>query len=118
MVVVINKIDEIKTKDSTVEENILNATKYLLKWNFKDLIICPLSAYIGDVLKRKILNKKLSEMENIFFPLYVKKFANEKEIELSKFYKINLEDKKTSELMKAYINSGLPMFEQILYNFI
>ena len=118
MVVVINKIDEIKTKDSTVEENILNATKYLLKWNFKDLIICPLSAYIGDVLKRKILNKKLSEMENIFFPLYVKKFANEKEIELSKFYEINLEDKKTSELMKAYINSGLPMFEQILYNFI
>ena len=50
--------------------------------------------------------------------LYVKKFANEKEFELSKFYEINLEDKKTNELMKAYINTGLPIFEQILYNFI
>ncbi|EGN63929.1 hypothetical protein HMPREF0401_00267 [Fusobacterium animalis 11_3_2] len=118
MIIVINKVDEIKIKDSTVEENIFNATKNLLKWNFKNLIICPLSAYIGDILKRKILNEKLSEIENIFFPLYVKKFANEKEFELSKFYEINLEDKKTNELMKAYINTGLPIFEQILYNFI
>ena len=118
MIVVINKVDEIKIEDSTVDENISNAKKYLLKLDLKNLTICPLSAYVGSLLKREILKENLSKREERFVSLYLNQFANEKEFELSKFYKIDLENKEEGKLMKAYINTGLPIFEKILYNFI
>ena len=118
MIVVINKVDEIKIEDSTVEENISNAKKYFLKLNLKNLTICPLSAYVGSLLKREIFKENLSKREERFVSLYLNQFANEKEFELSRFYKIDLENKEEEKLMKAYINTGLPIFEKILYNFI
>lgn len=59
MIVIINKVDEIKIEDSTVDENISNAKKYLLKLDLKNLTICPLSAYVGSLLKREILKENL-----------------------------------------------------------
>lgn len=118
MVIVINKVDEINIEDSTVEENILNATKYFLKWDFKNSIICPLSAGVGNLLKRKIFTETLSKREDKLIPLYIKQFNTEKEFDLSRFYKADFDDKKIDDLMKGYINTGLPIFEQILYNFI
>lgn len=118
MIVVINKVDEIKIEDSTVEENISNAKKYLLKLDLKNLTICPLSAYVGSLLKREILKENLSKREERYVSLYLNQFADEKEFELSKFYEIDLENKEEDKLMKAYINTGLPIFEKILYNFI
>ena len=118
MIVVLNKVDEIKIEDSTVEENISNARKYLLKLNLKNLIICPLSAYVGSILKRSIHKEKLSRREERLVSLYINQFTNEKDFELSKFYNVNLENRNDNELIKAYINTGLPIFERILYNFI
>ena len=118
MIVIINKVDEIKIEDSTVDENISNAKKYLLKLDLKNLTICPLSAYVGSLLKREILKENLSKREERYVSLYLNQFADEKEFELSKFYKIDLENKEEDKLMKAYINTGLPIFEKILYNFI
>lgn len=118
IIIVINKVDEINIDDSTVEENISSVKKYLSKWNFENLIICPLSASIGNILKRKILNETLSKREERFLSLYINQFANEKEFELSRFYKMTLDYKKNNELIKAYINAGLPIFEEILYNLI
>ena len=118
MIVVLNKVDEIKIEDSTVEENISNARKYLLKLNLKNLIICPLSAYVGSILKRSIHKEKLSRREERWVSLYINQFTNEKDFELSKFYSINLENRNDNELIKAYINTGLPIFERVLYDFI
>lgn len=118
MIVVINKVDEIKIEDSTVEENISNAKKYLLKLGLKNLTIYPLSAYVGSLLKREILKENLSKREKKIISLYLNQFADEKEFELSKFYEIDLENKEEDKLMKAYINTGLPILEQILYDFI
>ena len=118
MIVVINKVDEIKIEDSTVDENISNAKKYLLKLDLKNLTICPLSAYVGSLLKREILKENLSKREERYVSLYLNQFADEKEFELSKFYEIDLENKEEDKLMKAYINTGLPILEQILYDFI
>lgn len=118
IIVVINKVDEIKIDDSTVEENISNATKYLLKQDLKNLIICPLSAYVGSLLKRKIFKENLSKREEGFVSLFINQFAGEKEFDLSRFYEISLENKKGDKLKKAYINTGLPIFEQLLYNLI
>lgn len=118
MIVIINKVDEIKIEDSTVDENISNAKKYLLKLDLKNLTICPLSAYVGSLLKREILKENLSKREERYVSLYLNQFADEKEFELSKFYEIDLENKEEDKLMKAYINTGLPIFEKILYNFI
>ena len=118
IIIVINKIDEINIDDSTVEENISSVKKYLSKWNFENLIICPLSASIGNILKRKILNESLSKREERFLSLYINQFTDEKEFELSRFYKMTLDYKKNNKLMKAYINAGLPIFEQTLYNLI
>lgn len=118
IIVVINKVDEIKIDDSTVEENISNATKYLLKQDLKNLIICPLSAYVGSLLKRKIFKENLSKREEGFVSLFINQFTGEKEFDLSRFYEISLENKKGDKLKKAYINTGLPIFEQLLYNLI
>ena len=118
IIIVINKIDEINIDDSTVEENISSVKKYLSKWNFENLIICPLSASIGNILKRKIFNESLSKREERFLSLYINQFTDEKEFELSRFYKMTLDYKKNNKLMKAYINAGLPIFEQTLYNLI
>ena len=100
------------------KENISNAKKYLLKLDLKNLTICPLSAYVGSLLKREILKENLSKREERYVSLYLNQFADEKEFELSKFYEIDLENKEEDKLMKAYINTGLPIFEKILYNFI
>lgn len=118
MIVIINKVDEIKIEDSTVDENISNAKKYLLKLDLKNLTICPLSAYVGSLLKREILKENLSKREERYVSLYLNQFADEKEFELSKFYEIDLENKEEDKLMKAYINTGLPIFERVLYDFI
>ena len=118
IIVVINKVDEIKIDDGTVDENISNATKYLLKQDLKNLIICPLSAYVGSLLKRKIFKENLSKREEGFVSLFINQFASEKEFDLSRFYEISLENKKGDKLKKAYINTGLPIFEQLLYNLI
>lgn len=118
IIVVINKVDEIKIDDSTVEENISNATKYLLKQDLKNLIISPLSAYVGSLLKRKIFKENLSKREEGFVSLFINQFASEKDFDLSRFYEISLENKKGDKLKKAYINTGLPIFEQLLYNLI
>ena len=118
MIVVINKVDEIKIEDSTVEENISDAKEYLAKLDFKNLTICPLSAYVGSILKRSIHKEKLSRREERLVSLYINQFTNEKDFELSKFYNVNLENRNDNELIKAYINTGLPIFERILYNFI
>ena len=118
MIVVINKVDEIKIEDSTVDEHISTAKKYLLTLDLKNLTICPLSAYVGSLLKREILKENLSKREERYVSLYLNQFADEKEFELSKFYEIDLENKEEDKLMKAYINTGLPILEQILYDFI
>lgn len=118
MIVVINKVDEIKIEDSTVDENISNAKKYLLKLDLKNLTICPLSAYVGSILKRSIHKENLSRREERLVSLYINQFTNEKDFELSKFYSINLENRNDNELIKAYINTGLPIFERVLYDFI
>lgn len=118
MIVVINKVDEIKIEDSTVDENISNAKKNLLKLDLKNLTICPLSAYVGSILKRSIHKENLSRREERLVSLYINQFTNEKDFELSKFYSINLENRNDNELIKAYINTGLPIFERVLYDFI
>ena len=118
MIVVINKVDEIKIEDSTVDENISNAKKNLLKLDLKNLTICPLSAYVGSILKRSIHKENLSRREERLVSLYINHFTNEKDFELSKFYSINLENRNDNELIKAYINTGLPIFERVLYDFI
>ena len=118
MIVVINKVDEIKIEDSTVDENISNAKKYLLKLDLKNLTICPLSAYVGSILKRSIHKENLSRREERLVSIYINQFTNEKYFELSKFYSINLENRNDNELIKAYINTGLPIFERVLYDFI
>ena len=84
----------------------------------KNLIICPLSAYVGSLLKRKIFKENLSKREEGFVSLFINQFAGEKEFDLSRFYEISLENKKGDKLKKAYINTGLPIFEQLLYNLI
>ena len=118
IIIVINKIDEIKIEESTIEENISDAKEYLAKLDLKNLTICPLSAYVGSILKRSIHKEKLSRREERLVSLYINQFTNEKDFELSKFYNINLENKNDNELIRAYINTGLPIFEKILYNFI
>ena len=88
-------------------------------------MIAPISGRGGLVLKKYLNNYNnfkgdLEEVEH-----FKKKFTRRRDLELGNFYpEINeglvlekYKNENLEEYLKAYINTGLANFEQILYNF-
>ena len=125
LILVINMLDTSSSEDDSILDIVSNIKKYLEKLKFKDFIIAPISGRGGLVLKNYLNNYNsfkgdLEEVEH-----FKRKFTKRKDLELAKFYpKINEEvilekykDRNLEEYLKAYVNTGLANFEQILYNF-
>lgn len=126
LILAINMLDTSSSEDDSILDIISNIKKYLEKLEFKDFIIAPLSGRGGLVLKSYLnnYNNFKGDLEEVEY--FKRKFIKRKDLELFRFYpKINEEnilkkykDKNLEEYLKAYINTGLASFEQILYNFI
>lgn len=126
LILAINMLDTSSSEDDSILDIISNIKKYLEKLEFKDFIIAPLSGRGGLVLKNYLnnYNNFKGDFEEVEF--FKRKFTRRKDLELARFYpKINEElilekykDENLEEYLKAYVNTGLASFEQILYNFI
>lgn len=125
LILAINMLDTSSSEDDSILDIVSNIKKYLEKLKFKDFIIAPISGRGGLVLKNYLnhYNSFKGELEEVEH--FKRKFTKRKDLELAKFYpKINEEfilekykDRNLEEYLKAYVNTGLVSFEQILYNF-
>jgi hypothetical protein len=126
LILAINMLDTSSSEDDSILDIVSNIKKYLEKLKFKDFIIAPISGRGGLVLKNYLNNYNnfkgdLEEVEH-----FKRKFTRRKDLELGNFYsEINeglvlekYKNENLEEYLKAYVNTGLVSFEQILYNFI
>lgn len=124
-ILAINMLDTSSPEDDSILDIISNIKKYLEKLEFKDFVIAPISGRGGLVLKNYLNNYNnfkgdLEEVEH-----FKKKFTRRRDLELGNFYpEINeglvlekYKNENLEEYLKAYVNTGLASFEQILYNF-
>ena len=112
IIFVINKLDNFKKGEDSIDETIINVEKELTKIGFKNPIIRPVSAHAGYLAKQKIFNEiqdedTLEELEEL-----VRKFKKEY-WNLSKYYnyeKTNdkIENDRYEMLLK---NSGISLLE-------
>lgn len=126
LILAINMLDTSSSEDDSILDIVSNIKKYLEKLKFQNFVIAPISGRGGLILKNYLNNSNnfKGDLEEIEY--FKRKFTKRKDLELVKFYpKINEEliskkykDKNLEEYLKAYVNTGLASFEQILYNFI
>lgn len=124
-ILTINMLDTSSPEDDSILEIISNIKKYLEKLEFKDFVIAPISGRGGLVLKKYLnnYNNFKGDLEEVEY--FKKKFTRRRDLELGNFYpEINeglvlekYKNENLEEYLKAYINTGLANFEQILYNF-
>lgn len=120
----VNMVDSCSPDDDSIIEIIEDIKKHLENIGFESPIICPMSAKAGMLIKRALCGLDLSESGKEACETYVKIFQREG-LALSEFYpKADKRDINISPLWlpadidvvwNAYINTGLPGFEALLY---
>ena len=120
---VINMIDNIDTEDDSVEEIMFNVREHLEQIGFSDPEIYPISAKAGLQLKQMLSGVPLTQNEKISAQNYIRVFS-QPEYALAKYYSFCYKDekelnywpfiKKNKKIWNAYINTGLPGFENAL----
>jgi Fe2+ transport system protein B len=128
VVFVLNKLDKFRAEDDSIEESIANIKKDLRDFGYKEPVICPVSAYAGELAKKVLFDFELNEYEKSDFDLLSRKLQSE-DYNLYQYYDVNVkkavkdlkvsganasENKKAAfELLKA---SGILELEYILSN--
>ena len=84
-VFVVNKMDNFKSADDSIEASMAGIKNDLLKLGYTDPTVCPISAYFAYLLQMKQSNARMSEDEQDLFGLYSKKFSKS-EYDLSRYY--------------------------------
>lgn len=114
VVFVLNKLDDFKSIDDSIEESINGVKNDLHVLGYEKPIICPLSSYYAYLIKLKENGEKMSEDEMDAYNLYFKKFSKD-EYDLSIYsreVKIRTDE---SELVQMRKKCGLYGLEQILF---
>lgn len=112
VIFVLNKVDNFKIGEDSIEESINKVRKDLVSLGYEDPIICPISAYYALLLKKKYYDNALTEDEDDEYFLYSKKFKKDG-YDLSKYYKKKYESKKEFNLMS--IKCGFYNLEKLIY---
>ena len=115
----VNKLDTFRIKDDSVSQTLENLEKYLIRLEFKNLEIYPISAYSAFLAKTKIFNNDLDDYETIDYELLEKKLSK-KEYKFNKYFSeeiINLSKlEKDHEELSFPESTGIIQLETILYN--
>ncbi len=82
---VVNKLDAFRKSEDSIPESLDGVRKDLEKLGYDNPIICPLSAYFGFLIKKKLKGVELDEDEQDEFDRYVRKFKKP-EYDLSSYY--------------------------------
>lgn len=116
MVFVVNKLDDHRKTDDSIEKSIDGVRKDLASLGYKEPVICPISAYFAFLVKMKQYGEQLSEDEKDVFDLYAKKFNNP-EYDLSRYYKTTTGNMSSNEdsLTVLCNRCGLYGLESILF---
>lgn len=121
---VVNMMDSCDLEDDSVDEIVANIKEHLESIGFENPIICPMSAKAGMLIKQALYGMLQSENDRKACKTYIRTFQD-KELALAKFYpevqrKNEMNDVSWLQvdiqtIWNAFINTGLPGFETLLY---
>lgn len=117
---VINMMDSCNLEDDSIDEIVCNVKNHLIEVGFENPCVCPISAKAGGLLKKAVMGIWLSDNDKTECNVFKAKFINE-ELQLEKYYpNFNIKrDNKVDELLwRAFVSTGLPGFESLLYQCI
>lgn len=114
VVFVLNKLDDFKSADDSIEESIDGVKNDLLAIGYEKPLICPLSSYFAFLIKLKANGEQMTEDEKDAYDLYVKKFSKA-EYDLSKYFDGVHSNSDDSELTQMSKKCGLYGLERILF---
>jgi signal recognition particle receptor subunit beta len=116
IVFVINKLDDYKTIDDSIESSIDGIRNDLIQLGYENPIICPISAYFAFLVKIKKYGESLTEDEYDIFELFSKKFSKP-EYDLSRYYDSSAMNIFSKEDKPALLSNqcGLHGLETILF---
>lgn len=121
---VVNMIDSCDLEDDSVPEIVSNIKEHLESIGFENPMVCPMSAKAGMLIKQALYGTSLSENDRKACKTYVGIFQDDK-LALAAFYPEVQKNVATNDISwlqtdmgtvwHAYINTGLPGFETLLY---
>ena len=117
---VVNMMDSCDFEDDTTEEIVCNIRNHLSDIGFEDAVVCPISAKAGVLLKKAVAGVELSDNDKKACHTFVMQFTDEN-LQLGKYYpssEIKIDHKADASLWQAFISTGLPGFENLLYRYI
>lgn len=121
---VVNMIDSCDLEDDSVDEIVANIKEHLESIGFDNPMVCPMSAKAGMLIKQALYGTILSENDKKACKTYIGIFQDD-ELALANLYpevqkRIAIKDVSwlhtdVEKVWNAYINTGLPGFETLLY---
>lgn len=114
VVFVLNKLDDFKNIDDSVEESINGVKSDLNAMGYENPIICPISSYFAFLIKLKENGEQMSEDEIDAYNLYFKKFSKD-EYDLSIYSSTIDNNTNETEQVKMGKRCGLYGLEQVLF---
>lgn len=114
VVFVLNKLDNFKIVDDSIEESIKGVKNDLVAMGYKNPRICPISAYFAFLLKQKENCEIRTEDESDEFEYYTRKFSKAK-YDLSNYVDGVIKSSEDSKLIEMSKKCGLYGFEKIIF---
>ncbi len=114
IIFVLNKLDDFKLSEDSIPDSIDSIKRDLRQIGYQNPVICPVSAYFGFLLKKRIYGEVLGRSQQIDYDFLADKFRNP-EFDLSVFYpnrKI-CADKNPDKIL--YHKCGMRMLEEMLF---
>ncbi|MBN1065541.1 GTP-binding protein [Clostridium botulinum] len=125
IIFVLNKLDTFRLKEDSIEESIEELRKDLKNIGFKNISICPTSAYAAGLFKKLLNNEQLNEDEELDCSMLLRKFSKS-EYDLSKFYdkecnysilenkSISFEQYDSNKILDCLYKTGIINLEQLI----
>lgn len=114
IIFVLNKLDNYRECSDSIEDSIKKLKEDLVKLDFKNPVICPISAYFSYLIKLKMTGQIMSDDEVDEYTYMSKKFWRPS-YDLSCYYNdIKISDEEPEEI-KLSKRAGLYGFEKIIY---
>ena len=116
---VVNMMDSCDFEDDTTEEIVCNIRNHLSEIGFEEPVVCPMSAKAGVLLKKAVMGVELTENDRKACKAFITQF-NDENLQLGLYYpSIDSKDNTADGLLwKAFVATGLPGFESLLYQYI
>ena len=114
VIFVLNKLDDFDSSEDSIPQSIHNVETILKQTGYQNPVLCPISAYFGLLLKKKMYTEELSKIQQINYDLLAHKFQ-QLEYDLSVFYPNRKICADTYQENILYHRCGMAELENILF---